>query len=115
MHNAKITLQTAQYKQSGEYAVVYIDGKRIYLGVYGTEESKIAYAHVLTEQANPNFSPPKGEDITVRKLTAASLEHAKATLKPTNYAHYRVVVLDFLNKFYGDNTPVNDFSSMFEG
>jgi len=105
----KLLNRPPQYKQSGKYAVVYIDGKRIFLGPYGSEESKAAYARELAERANPNFSPPRGEDITVRELAAAFLDHAKATLKKPNYTHHRIVVLDFLNKFYGDNILVNDF------
>jgi integrase len=30
-------------------------------------------------------------------------------MNPTDYDHYRTVVLDFLNKFYGDKFPVDDF------
>ena len=50
----KLTNRPPQYKQSGKYAVVYIDGKRIFLGLYGSDESKVAYARVLAEQANPS-------------------------------------------------------------
>ena len=107
----KLLNRPPQYKQSGNYAVVYIDGKRNFLGLYGSEESKIAYARVLAERASPTLCPPKGEeDITVRELAAAFLDYAKATLKKPNYTHHRIVVLDFLNRFYGDNTLVNDFT-----
>ena len=98
------------YKQSGKYAVVYIDGKRIFLGLYGSEESKVAYARALAERANPNFIPPKKEkDVTVKELAAAFLDHAEATLKKPNYEHHRTAVMDFLLKLYGDGTLVNDF------
>ena len=29
---------------------------------------------------------------------------------PTDYGHCRIIVLDFINKLYGDNTPVDDFT-----
>jgi hypothetical protein len=106
----KLLTRPPQYKKCGKYAVVYIDGKRIFLGLFGSQESKIAYARHLAERASPDLCPPKGgKDVTVKELAAAFLDHAKATLKKPNYTHHRVVVLDFLNKFYGDNTLVNDF------
>ena len=106
----KLVTRPPLYKKCGKYAVVYIDGKRVFLGLFGSQESKIAYARHLAERASPEFAPPKGEkNVTVKELAAAFLDHAEATLKKPNYTHYRIVVLDFLNKFYGDNTLVNDF------
>jgi len=106
----KLTSRPPQYKQCGKYAVVYIDGKRIFLGLYGSQESNIAYARTLAERASPNLAPPRGEkDVTVKELGAAFLDYAKATLQKPNYTHHRVAVLDFLMKFYGDGTLVNDF------
>ena len=100
----KLTIRPPQYKQCGKYAVVYVDGKRIFLGLYGSQESKVAYARHLAERASPEFTPPKGEkDVTVKELAAAFLDQAKATLKKPNYTHHRIVVMDFLNKLYGDN------------
>ena len=69
-----------KYGKLNKYAVVYINGKPHYLGVYGSEESKIAYARIVAEmQTSPVFSPPRdAERITVRELTAAYLDHAQA-------------------------------------
>jgi len=107
----KLLNRPPQYKKCGKYAVVYIDGKRIFLGLFGSEESKIAYARQLAERASPNFIPPKGEkDITVKELAATFLDHAQAALKKPNYTHHRIVVVDFLNRLYGDGTLVNDFN-----
>jgi integrase len=106
----KLNTRPPQYKKCGKYAVVYIDGKRIFLGLFGSQESKIAYARHLAERASPALCPPKGEkEVTVKELAAAFLDHAETTLKKPNYTHHRVVVLEFLNRFYGDNTLVNDF------
>ena len=107
----KLLNRPPQYKQSGKYAVVYIDGKRIYLGLYGSSESKVAYSRLVAEiQANPVGFPPKEEKhVTVRELTAAFLDHAKLTLAPIGYSFYRVIILDFLDKLYGDDTPVDSF------
>ena len=38
----KLSNRPPQYKQCGKYAVVYIDGKRVFLGLYGSQESNIA-------------------------------------------------------------------------
>ena len=74
----KLTNRPPQYKKSGKYAVVYIDGKRIFLGPHGSQESKVAYARCLAERESPGFSPPKGEQgITVKEVAAAFLDHAK--------------------------------------
>ena len=107
----KLKNRPPKYQRSGKYAVVYHHGKRIYLGDYGSPESQVACSRFVAEsQANPTFYLTKGKtDIAVCELTAAFLENAKATTDPNNYAHYRVVVLDFLDKLYGDDTSVDSF------
>lgn len=47
----------------GKYALVYHQGRKIYLGLYGTPESKAAYARLVAElQKNPTAIPlPNGE------------------------------------------------------
>jgi integrase len=97
-----------------KYAVVYQNGRPRYLGLYGSPESKVAYARIVAElQANPTspaVSPSIGEKhVTVRELTAAFLDYAKANIDPISYGHCRVIVLDFLDKLYGNNTPVDNF------
>jgi len=93
-----------------KYAVVYFRGKIHYLGLYGTAEALIAYNRLCAEiQSNPLFHLQSGEaDTTVQELVVAFLDHAKATLKPTNYAHYRVVLMDFLIELYGDDKTTAD-------
>jgi integrase len=100
-----------KYSKLNRYAVVYHHGKPHYLGLYGSPESKVAYARFVAEiQTNPAFSPRKEEGhVTVRELTAAYLDHAKANSSPTDYSFNRIVVLDFLDKLYGDGFPVDDF------
>ena len=93
------------------YAVVYHQSKRIYLGLYGSPESHTAYARFVAE-SRANFIPhlPKeGSCATVSELAAAFLDHAEVTVAPTSYAHYRILIGDFLLKLYGDGTPVDDF------
>ena len=101
-----------KYSRMNEQAVVYYHGKPHYLGRYGSPESKIAYSRFVAEiQVNPTVSPSKGErHVTVRELSAAFLDHAKANTDHTNYSFHRIIVLDFLDKLYGDDTPVKDFT-----
>jgi hypothetical protein len=98
-----------------EYAVVYYRGKIHYLGRHGTPEALTAYNRLCAEiQSNPVFSPPSREKrVTVRELTAAFLDHAKANIDSKSYSFYRIIVLDFLDKLYGDDTPVEEFTPRF--
>ena len=106
----KLSNRPPQYKQCGKYAVVYIDGKRVFLGLYGSQESNIAYARALAERASPTLTPARGEkDVTVKELAAAFLDHAKAMLAKPNYTHHKIVVVEFLMKLYGDGILVDDF------
>jgi len=111
----KLTSRPPLYKQSGKYAVIYVNGKRVFLGLYGSPESHVAYARFLAEwQANPTFYLAKEErNITVRELAAAFLDHAKATQDKAGYGHYRTIVVDFLLKLYGDDTPADSFKPSF--
>ena len=108
----KLKNRPPKYSKLGKQAVVYHNGRPHYLGRHGSPESKIAYSRFIAEiQANPGFFPKKGEkSITVRELYAAFLDHAKASMDSTNYSFYRVIILDFLDKLYGDDTPVEEFT-----
>ena len=108
----KLQNRPPKYSKMGKYAVVYHNGRPHYLGLHGSPESKVAYARFVAElQANPTVSPLRGENqVVIRVLTAAFLDHAKANIDPISYGHFRIVVLDFLDKLFGDNTPVNDFT-----
>jgi len=67
-----------KHKGSGQ-AYVKLDGKRHYLGVYGTPESKAKYARLIAEwQASQTTSPT---EITIGELTVLFLKHAET--------HYR--------------------------
>ena len=106
----KLKNRPPKYAQFKQYAVIYHQKKRIYLGLFGSEESKIAYARFIAEsRVEPNFYLPKDEpNITVKEFAAAFLEYAKETYDYPNYTHYRIITVDFLLKLYGD-IPVDDF------
>ena len=101
-----------KYCKMGKYAVVYRHDKKIYLGIYGSPESKVAYSRLVAEiQSTPGVILQKEEKaVTVRELTAAFLDHTEVNTDRTSYLHYRVIILDFLDKFYGDDTPVENFT-----
>ena len=101
-----------KYGKLNKYAVVYLQGKPKYLGIYGSPESKIAYSRFLAEiETNPAGVLPHGEkDITVKELTAAYLDYAKANTDPVNYSFFRIIILDFIDKLYGDGTLADEFT-----
>jgi len=100
-----------KYCKLNGYAVVYHCGKPHYLGRYGSPKSKIAYSRFVAEvQANPTFFPIKEEKhVTVCELAAAFLDHVKANKGSTDYSVYRTIVLDFLDKLYGDKYVRREF------
>ena len=85
----KLPNRPPKYSKSGKYAVVYLHGKRIYLGDYGSPESHAVYSRVVAEsQVNPIFYiPKKKQGISVKELAAAFLDHAKETFDPASYGH----------------------------
>ena len=113
----KLQNRPPQCSRIGKYAVVYLNGKKNYLGLHGSPEAKAAYARLEAEwwtnaqnRSNPTFYLQKREtNTTVKELAVAFLDHAKRTLASPNYSHYRIMVVEFLVKLYGDNTPANEF------
>ena len=85
----KLNNRPAKYCQLNGQAVVYRNGKPVYLGRYGSPESKDAYARIIAEKpANPTVplltaspppvSLPSGEKhVTVRELAVEFLDYAK--------------------------------------
>ena len=100
-----------KYSKLNGQAVVYYQRKTHYLGRYDSPESKIKYYRFLAEtQANPVSFLPRGENyVTIRELAAAFLDYAKANTDSASYSLYRVIILDFLDKLYGDGIHVDSF------
>ena len=107
----KLKNKPPKYAKLKNYAVVYLNGKIHYLGLYGSEESKVAYARLVAEsRVSPALLLPKeGASVTISELAVAFLDHINTSLKPTSYNHYRTIVGDFLLKLYGGDIPVDDF------
>ena len=107
----KLINRNPKLSKLGKYAVVYYHGKIHYFGLHGTPEALFAYNRFCAEiQENPIVFPSRGKKhVTIRELTVASLDHAKVNADHTEFRHLRTIVLDFLDKFYGDKFPVDDF------
>ena len=107
----KLINRNPKLSKLSKYAVVYYRGKIHYFGLHGTPEALTAYNRFCAElQSNPTVLLSAGEKrVSVRELAVAFLDHAKASPDHAEFGHYRVIVLDFLDKLYGDDTPVEDF------
>lgn len=66
------------HKASGK-AVVRLSGRDVYLGPYGTEESKSAYDRVIAEWLDHGRKPrsPEAPPLTVNELILAYLRHSE--------------------------------------
>jgi hypothetical protein len=51
----KLNNRPPKYSKMDKYAVVYLHGKKFYLGLYGSEESKVAYARFIAELQGESY------------------------------------------------------------
>jgi integrase len=93
-----------------QYAVVYQHGKTIYLGAYGSPESKAAYSKFIAKhKPGQDTQMLQGEpDVTVQELAIAFLDYALEILKKDNYVHHRIAACELLGLF-GDDTLADEF------
>jgi integrase len=107
----KLKNQPPKYSKAGKHAVVYYLGRRIYLGLHGSPESKVAYARFVAEnRIETDIYLPKGkESVTVKDLVLSFLDHVKGTIALQNYGRHRTVVKELL-KLYGDDTSADNFT-----
>jgi len=108
----KLLNRPPKYSKLKKYAVVYLNGKTVYLGLYGSPESRKEYARIVAEkQSNPIFFLAVGEkDVTLDELGAAYLEYAEKQFDKSHYENYRMA-LGFALNLYG-HQPVNEFSPL---
>jgi integrase len=107
----KLTNRPPQYKQCGKYAVVYVNGRRIFLGLYGSAESQKEYARIIAEsKSNPTFSLHGAKNITLDEVAVAYLDHAEQRFGTSHYENYRTA-LKFATDLYG-HQPVDEFSPL---
>ncbi len=97
-----------------DLAFVELEGRRVYLGKYGTAESQEAYHHVIGEWlSNARHLQDEAADIRIVEVVDRFIEHARdyyrrpdgtITTEPDNYAQ----AVRLLVKLYAD-TPARDF------
>jgi hypothetical protein len=91
-------------------AVVYINGRTIYLGQWGTEKSLQEYARFLIEWTNAeNKATVRAEKktVTVAKLVSAYLKYAEKNIDNGHFLHSKTVA-SFLIKSHR-HTLVENF------
>ena len=72
----KLHNRPPKYCKLNKYAVIYLCGKRLYLGLYGSPQSRKEYARIIAEsQSDPAFLLPKGEkQVTLDEVAASYLD-----------------------------------------
>ena len=89
----KLKSRPPEYKQSGKYAVVYIGGKRVFLGLYGSDKSQQEYARIIAEsKSNPTFSLHGERDVTLDEVAIAYLDHAQKRFDRSHYENYQMAL-----------------------
>ena len=110
--SAKKVPRYSLHKASGQ-ARVRIEGKDIYLGVYGSEESHKRYSEVLAEWSRGNTHHVK--DLKIRELTKLYIEHCKVYYRKNGEVTGEVAnvraALKYLNRKFRDML-VKDFDSL---
>jgi integrase len=105
------------HKASGQARAV-IDGKHVYLGRYGSPESREAYARLIAERFYPAneepFSPPNGQlpEISIDELLLRYLQYAKTYYvkdgRPTKELTCMEEAMGHVRALYGSNSA-HDF------
>ena len=111
-HYAKIEQSPAQVFQNGQIRCRLLRRqKSLSRTLWFRRVKNRLFSPVSRDSSESHRIPlPKEEQhVTVRELAAAFLDYSQSSINPTDYAHYRTVVLDFLDKLYGDDTPVEQF------
>jgi hypothetical protein len=111
MASTKISFPKYRLHRGSGQAFVQIKGKRHYLGVHDSQESKEAYSRFIAElSANPSASPltgfdPIGEKLTVVELCAAYLDYVPGYYQkngiPTRQVDHIKTVIKQLVALYG--------------
>jgi len=106
------------HKASGQAVVTLPGAGDVYLGKYGSQESKARYHRLLAEwEANDRQLPPRADEpITVKELAVRFWNHAKVYYagrngRPSTEANHYKRVLRHLVKLYGD-TNAADFGPL---
>lgn len=95
--------------RDGEYAVVYVNGKKNYLGKFGSEEAQKNYRRFLTEWAAVGgfAALNAGKVCLLDELALEFLTWAKENCGRSDYGNYRTAIETALEIYSG--VPVTEF------
>lgn len=79
------------HKTSGR-AYVYLNGKAVYLGQYGTEESKRAYDRVKAEWLSNRSTKASRKGMLLSDVCLAFLEHAEGYYSDSEYRNLKIAI-----------------------
>jgi integrase len=81
-----------------QYAAVHLNGKTVYLGAYGSPESKAAYTRIVAgiKAGTAPYSPSDKESVSIKALVLSFLDHVQGTIADQNYEHHRAAVKELL-------------------
>ena len=97
-------------KQDGNYAVVYLNGEKIRLGRYGTDEAQQEYHRILAEWlaiGDATGSPKTKKSYSINDLAAEFLEWAKKSYGQSDYGNFRTAIQTTLDIY--PKMSVKDF------
>jgi integrase len=111
----------AKLCKDGKKAFVLIEQKKHYLtGQWGTPEVNAAYAQYCAQWWENYRSPIKipltltqkneHTDTTVKELALDYLQYQEQRIDSKGFGHCRILIIDFVLAYYGDNTPADSFS-----
>ena len=104
-----VSFKPPKMGRNGDTAFVRINGKRLYLGPYGSPEAAQKYARIIAELA-ANAVPmarPAGEE-TLNTLSVAFLDYAKKECGQSDYGNYRTALRLLLEIYSGQ--PIKSFT-----
>ena len=90
-----------KYSKNGKYAVVYVNDKKIYLGLYGSTESRQEYARVVAEwQTKPVLQAIINEpNVSVSEIAAGFLDYFQSRQDKIQFGHNKYAI-SYLVKIY---------------
>ncbi|MDR0327106.1 MAG: site-specific integrase [Planctomycetaceae bacterium] len=97
-----------KYSKNGKYAVIYVNSKKIYLGLYGSPESRQEYARIVAEWDTTPTPPSSAPDVSVSELAAGYLDYAQPRQDKIQFSHNKYAI-GYLVNIYG-SLAVNEFS-----
>jgi len=104
-------VSTYRHHKSTGQAVVTLDGKDVYLGIYGSPESRKEYAAKISEWQERTDAPPSNiciRDLTILYLKRCEGHYVKGDV-PTSELHCVKLALKPLNRLYW-NLPIAEFT-----